>query len=651
MRKILVGSLIIVLLFCDCIIGAGSNQQTSKVMREVIVKVGQTMQEATIMVPEDRLEYDVNLDWALELQKKSLVTEKSPAYLLIESVNSRNGKKERYYRNASGSLIIPKGSQYRMTICAGEYRRFSFSSGAKVQLKATYPEALIKYNQTKQPYTFDFEVIGSDQITVWKWLWDKRNSSTGKNVTHSFSSPGLKTVIIEAVYNKAKLRRLFFEMTVAPVLTINPMAGPLQGPCNLTVKGAIGTAVFNYGQTPSYSWDFGDGSKMDGPMVAHTYTKPGKYNLVLETTIAEKNIFQNWLVDVGPTSIKANGLVTPLSGPVPLEVTATAAPVIQGGPTDLQYYWEVDGLKYSGKNIKHTFREPGDYQVILSTCDKLHADVIIPSEVFTVKAGPPQITPRLEVSAFKGMIPLTVNFNPNCQIQGSPVNLKYRWVFGDGTFSVLERPSHIYREPGEYLVRLYVSDTLHTGNMIVSETKITALAPQMTVAAAANITKGTVPLNVNFSSQINIKGEPCDPVYIWNFGDGAADVAQNPVHDYINEGVHLVTLEVKDRLHPGNVVNTTLQIETRLPKLRLTAQVTPVNAGGPLQVNCQAQGEREGRANPKFKYTWEFGDGQSAVGAQTSHVYTVPGVYEVIATIWDEELNIRERKKMKVAVK
>ncbi|MGD9156305.1 MAG: PKD domain-containing protein, partial [Bacillota bacterium] len=107
----------------------------------------------------------------------------------------------------------------------------------------------------------------------------------------------------------------------------------------------------------------------------------------------------------------------------------------------------------------------------------------------------------------------------------------------------------------------------------------------------------------------------------------------------------------KDRLHPGNTVKTTLQIETRLPKLRLTASVTPVNGKAPLQVNCQARGEREGRANPEFGYIWEFGDGQTATGPQTSHVYTKPGVYAAVVTIVDKELQIRKRKKIKVTVK
>jgi PKD repeat protein len=653
MRKLLVGGLIFAALFWNCIAGSQSVQQTTEIKRETLLKVGQAMQQKVILVPEYPLEYDVKIDWELQLDKKPFTTVKNPAFLLIEPNNSQNGKKVRYDTTATGSLKVPKGFQYRLTVCAGEYKLFYKSVGAIAQLKTVYPEALVQYSQTGHPYTFDFEVLGPEQIKKWKWEWewDNNESSIGKKVTHSFEGPGQKTIILESGRGNAKGQRFLFEITAPPVIAIDPVVTPLQGPCDLTVKATIGTAVLNYNQTPSYSWDFGDGTVIKGATAGHTYTRPGKYNIILQTLIAGQSFFRNWLVAVDQISIKTNGTIAPLSGTVPLEVTATANPIVKGGPTNLSYEWQVDGLKYPAKNIKHTFKEPGEYQVVLAASDQSHPDVKIPLELFTVTAGPPRIIPNLQISASQGIVPLKVNFNPNCQVQGAPVNLKYRWAFGDNTFSVLERPSHIYQKPGEYPVQLIISDAIHPGNVILVESKISVLPPKMTVTAAANITKGTVPLNVNFSSQITINGTPCDPVYVWNFGDGATDVAQNPAHYYTNEGIHPVTLEVNDRLHPGNTVKTTLQIETRLPKLHLTTSVTPVNGRAPLQVKFQAWGEREGRANPKFSYIWEFGDGQSASGWQTSHIYKNPGRYEAVVTVVDEELNIRESKKIKVTAK
>jgi len=36
--------------------------------------------------------------------------------------------------------------------------------------------------------------------------------------------------------------------------------------------------------------------------------------------------------------------------------------------------------------------------------------------------------------------------------------------------------------------------------------------------------------------------------WVWNFGDGATSVLQNPTHDYINDGVYITTLTVTDDL-------------------------------------------------------------------------------------------------------
>ena len=63
------------------------------------------------------------------------------------------------------------------------------------------------------------------------------------------------------------------------------------------------------------------------------------------------------------------------------------------------------------------------------------------------------LTAHFTVNTTYGSAPLAVAFTD--MSAGSPA--AWNWSFGDGYFSFLKNPTHIYTEPGEYTVRLEVS--------------------------------------------------------------------------------------------------------------------------------------------------------------------------------------------------
>ena len=59
--------------------------------------------------------------------------------------------------------------------------------------------------------------------------------------------------------------------------------------------------------------------------------------------------------------------------------------------------------------------------------------------------------------------------------------------------------------------------------------------------------EGPPPLRVNFTCEVDSDEEGGGPFrYKWDFGDGSASEAPNPVHTYTKVGEYTVTLEVKD---------------------------------------------------------------------------------------------------------
>ena len=647
--------LLVLGVFClsNLALGLEGEPKLIKITREIQATVTDNGQKQVLIVPSDPLSFDTTLNWELTLAKKSLAAEKEAAFFLIEAMNGAPRQIERRTISGSGSLKIPKGAQYKITIAAGEYSLLILKTGNPVKLRLTYDEAIIKATQGDQPYQFGLEVEGPLGLNTWNWLWGGKETSSGTQVNHQFASDGKLPIVVEGkgkTASGATTQSYYFELYVPPLIVLEPKVGPLQGSADLQLAVQV-SAILNYGQKATYYWNFGNGIEVSGSQASNTYNIPGKYQLVLTAKVGNYTFDRNWLITVAPLTVVPNLVLTPRTGPVPLEVNGLVNPSITGGPTKLKVTWDIDGTIINSEKFNRTFTEPGDYRVLLKISDGLHPDLLIPEEVLLIKATPPQMTLKPTVSIAKGLIPLATSFKANLEVVGAPVELVYHWDFGDGEVSFKDNPSHVFKRPGTYQVQIVVSDRLHPGNLAMANLPVEVLPPELKLTATANPVKGLLPLAVFFNSQVAINGSPCELQYRWDFGNGDTSMEQNPTYVYHQEGKYNVTLEVRDRLHPGNNVQTSLQMETKTPRLRLTAAVNPNSGIAPLTVQCHAWADKEGAPNAKLKYIWEFGDGEKAEGTDQTHTFKHVGTYTVVVTVVDEQLGITEEKTFKVTVK
>ncbi len=649
---ICLGVLLTVYSSMGSVFGFSGDPKTIVILREVQVTVDKAGQKREFIIPQDPLDFAATLTWEVNISKKLSSGDKNPASFTIQEANS-DKRVERKLVTGSGNLTIPKGKQYKVTVDAGEYPGFLLKTGATVQAKLSFAEAQIKYALGDKPYEVDFAFSGPAGITDWKWSWGGTDSATGKEVTHQFSKGGNSIIMVEGIGKTASgviSPKYSFEFDVPPLVVLSSKVEPLKGPAELAVTGTA-NAVINYGQKATYIWNFGNGVEISGPEAHNNYLKPGRYLVRVTATVSEYKIERTILVEVSPETVLPGPTLSPAIGPVPLKVTGKVNPKISGGPAQLEYVWEVMGKETKGTTFNYTFTEPGDYRVLLKTTDKLHPDVLIPEEIILVKVLPPQITLKPATTISNGIIPLTVNFDPGVTVSGSPAQLLYRWEFGDGEVSNLEKPSHVFKIPGEYQVRLIVNDGLHSGNLVDATLPVTVSPPQLKLAVTPNATEGLAPFTVNFAAQVSITGSPSEAQFLWDFGDGETSVDQNPVHTFKQEGTYTVTTTVKDRFHPNVTDRLTTEIEVRMPKIRITGSVKPASGKAPLTVNCEVAASKEGTANPILKYSWDFGDGTRAEGSVQSYTYKKAGIYSIVVTVLDENLGITEKKTFKVTVK
>lgn len=148
------------------------------------------------------------------------------------------------------------------------------------------------------------------------------------------------------------------------------------------------------------------------------------------------------------------------------------------------------------------------------------------------------IMPPAPVAMFKpdtvGCTPLLVHF-----INQSVNGISYSWDFGDQTFSTDMNPSHIYNQPGSYIVRLTVKNI--AGQSTYNGTITTYQNP----VAVFNL----YPDEIINNSQVVVFTDYSyyAQSWFWTFGDGETSTEESPWHKYAKEGKYSISLKVTSK--------------------------------------------------------------------------------------------------------
>ena len=115
--------------------------------------------------------------------------------------------------------------------------------------------------------------------------------------------------------------------------------------------------------------------------------------------------------------------------------------------------------------------------------------------------------------------------------------------------------------------------------------------------------------------------------YIWDFGDfSSADSSVNPSHNYLWQGVFIITLTAYDTLTgDSDVVTDIIVIQYKPDPFWAWFYYTPFS---PVCFGASIDFSTFLFPTPDY-YTWDFGDGDSASSANPSHTYSSPGTYVV----------------------
>ncbi len=123
--------------------------------------------------------------------------------------------------------------------------------------------------------------------------------------------------------------------------------------------------------------------------------------------------------------------------------------------------------------------------------------------------------------------------------------------------------------------------------------------------------------------------------YTWDFGNGRQGTGRTTSHAYTSVGTYVVTLTVSDALGRSASTSQSLTVTPGSnPTARFAISPTTPSVNIPVNFNAAASTPAPGRT--LVSYTWDFGDGTSATGAQTSHAYGRSGTYTITLTVRDD---------------
>ncbi|HYM94921.1 MAG TPA: PKD domain-containing protein, partial [Chitinophagaceae bacterium] len=189
--------------------------------------------------------------------------------------------------------------------------------------------------------------------------------------------------------------------------------------------------------------------------------------------------------------------------------------------------------------------------------------------------------------------------------------------------STLQNPSAAYFTPGQYTVKLTVTNA--SGTNALTRTQYITVYEGPTISFTANNTVGCFPLHVQFTDQSTPGSGNTNVGWQWDFGNGQTSTLQNPSVIYTSAGAFSVTLKVSNDkgcskvLSIPNYITVTPGVHTSFTNSQAVVCRPPAN----ITFTNTSTGPGV------LSYFWDFGDGNSSVLQNPAHIYNTSGSFIV----------------------
>jgi len=370
----------------------------------------------------------------------------------------------------------------------------------------------------------------------------------------------------------------------------------------------------------TYTWDFGEGTVIQGQFPSFAYASHGTYDVTLTVSDGDggsDSETQRVVIRNAPPVIDA----MVVSGGQEGDLLTFSGSATDPGGVPVSYSWDFDdgtpdGL---GASVQHAFMDEGTYSVRLTASDGGVQSSQV--ETVTITNVAPVIDSITIPTVYEGG---GVTLFAAVTDPGDD-DIEYTWDFGDGTPTGENASTvHTWAQSGTYTVNLLVSDGdggLDSASQVVD---VLNAAPQVLSMVSPNGQEGE-PIDLSVIA-IDPGGDAF--TITWDFGDGSVGSGSEVQHTWVDEGTYTVVVTVDD----GELSSTferDVVISNVAPSI-LTTALPPIVEGQEVDLEV----ELSDPGTDDLTVTWDLG-GTIYTGTQISHTYPDDGVVSIVVTVDD----------------
>lgn len=446
---------------------------------------------------------------------------------------------------------------------------------------SVYPRAYVGYTATSVCHTSANEFSNTtafDPLSV-QYTWVLGDGSTSNDVSpsYTYADTGVYAVTLQSTTNMGCLDFVTDTVEVYPLPVVD---FSVDDECIYDTFQFANLSTIGSG-TMDFTWGFGDGATSVDTNTSHQYAAPLAYFVELDAvsnygcTGHRDEWVQVYHKPVAAFSFErvCESFATPFAN-------ASTLPV-----GTLSYAWNfgdtqsIANLDF-GLDPLHVFTRQGSYETeLIVTSDFGCQDSITKTiEVFPL--------PNPNFGYTRVCDGLETPFADSSAIESGSI-ISYLWDFGDATSSVLQNPTRLYLNDGQYVVKL----TTASDRGCVNDTAINITVWEVPVA---NFTVSDVcwseaitPANSSFISTGTLS-------YDWAYGDGQVDTLENPEHTYINSELYEISL----------LATTPNGCTDELTKFVEVFALPTVDAGVDTNVSQGFEYELQGSGTLAAEYLW-----------------------------------------------